>query len=109
MIVDQEVVVVVAVAQGDYDVPGSVRLPDHGRGLGLPIVEIPDESDPLGLGSEAEEVDRLGHVLGRVAISVLKDQSRFSVHDRQQRSNTKSHADPACCELGAVRAVTKHK
>jgi hypothetical protein len=39
--------------------PAAVGMPFHRRGLGMPVIEIPDQRDVPGRGDGANEIDRL--------------------------------------------------
>jgi hypothetical protein len=69
--VHEELVVVGTVVEGDLEEPGAVRVPLHGEGLGVPVIEIPDQGDPAGGWRGANETDHLGQFLGGVMILVI--------------------------------------
>ena len=56
------------VIQRDLQLPGPIGLLLHGMDLGAPLVEIADYRDRLSLRRHAKEVDRFGHVPGRVTV-----------------------------------------
>jgi len=69
--VHQKLIVVVAVAEGDLEEPSAVCVPLHGEGLGVPVVEIPDQGDLAGGWGGANETDHLGQFLGGVMVLVV--------------------------------------
>ena len=62
--INQELVMMMAVAQVDLGVPGAVGLAFHGGGVGMPVVEIANQHHPSGVGDGADEIDGLDGLLG---------------------------------------------
>ena len=69
--VHQELIMVGAVVEGDLEEPGAVRMALHGEGLGMPVVEIPDQGDPAGGWRGTNETDHLGQFLGGIMFLVI--------------------------------------
>ena len=63
-------VVMMAMVQRNPQLPGPIGLSLHLVKVGTPIIEIADHRDRLRFWSDAEKVDRLGHVPGRVTVVV---------------------------------------
>ena len=61
--VHQELIMVGAVVERDLEAPTAVGLAFHGEGIGLPVVEIPDECHAAGAGGGVGEIDQLGQFL----------------------------------------------
>jgi hypothetical protein len=59
---------VVAVGQRDLKQPIAIGLAFHGKGLRIPVVEIPDEIHALGGGCDTNEIDGLGHLFRGVTV-----------------------------------------
>lgn len=64
--VDEKLIMMMTVVQWDNEMPGTVRLADHGVSVGVPVIEVTDHGDASGFGGKTEEVDRFRHVLGGV-------------------------------------------
>ena len=60
-----------AVIERNLQKPRAVGLAFHGIGVGIPVIEIADERHDVGFRGVANEVDRLGHFLGGVAVEWL--------------------------------------
>lgn len=59
-------------AEGDLQEPVAVGVAFHREGLGLPVVEIPDEGDPSRGGRGASETDQRGQFLCGIWVLVVK-------------------------------------
>ena len=57
--IDQELVVMVAMAELNLDGPRAVGLAFHGCGAGIPVVEVAHERRDFCLWSKADEINRL--------------------------------------------------
>lgn len=68
--VNEKLVMVMPVIQRDLDEPRTVGLPFHRVGLRIPVIEIADQIDLSRRGRVADEIDRLGHFFGGVAVEV---------------------------------------
>ena len=66
--IDQEVVVMMAVVEGNPQLPGAIWLSLHPMKIDMPIIEIAGHCNCCRLGCNAEEVDRLGHVPGGITV-----------------------------------------
>jgi hypothetical protein len=73
-----------AVAEGNADVPRAVGLAVHGIDVVPPMIEVTDQGDAPGFGGKAEEVDRLGHVAGGVTAFATECRVRFIVRHQRQ-------------------------
>jgi hypothetical protein len=67
--VDEEMVLMMAVMHLDLGDPGAVGLFAHGDGARIPIVEFTGKENFASGGGDANEIDRLGHFLGRVTVN----------------------------------------
>src|SRR5690348_4371574 len=66
--VHDESIVVMAMPQLELGVPRAIGMALHRMRRGMPVIEIAGDEDFPGIGSGADEIDRLADVLGGVTI-----------------------------------------
>ena len=59
----------VPMIQLDLDEPGAVRLALHRMSRQMPVIEITGQMDLFSFRRNTDEVDRLGHLLGGIAMA----------------------------------------
>ena len=85
--IDQEVVAVVAMAQGDLKIPPAVDPPLHRAGARFPMVEVADQENGLRVRRLTKKVDGFDAVLRRISLAVRRcvaslHKQRFNVRQR---------------------------
>jgi hypothetical protein len=70
--IHQELVLVMAVVQAHLDRPGTVNVPSHGVGFGVPIVKVTNDVHTSGLGRYAPEDEWHDRFLGRHTVLLPK-------------------------------------
>lgn len=70
--IDQELVMVVAVMEGDLRGPASIWIGAHGVRVGIPTVEISDDSDGGRACGYAVKIDRLHRPLGGKSVKATR-------------------------------------
>ncbi len=67
--IDQEAVMMLPMIERQRKQPGTVRLAFHRVSGRVPIVEIADQMDAVGLGGNADKTDRFGDGPGGMAVT----------------------------------------
>src|ERR1035437_1421312 len=68
--VHQEAVLMVTVRQGHLEEPPTVHPPFHGKGSGIPVIEIACERYQFCFGRGAVKIDRFSHYPRRISDAV---------------------------------------
>lgn len=78
--VNQKLVSVMSAVHRETGLPGAVRMPFHSVGLWIPLVEVADNRNTLGLRRRAYKTHRNQSILCRITMSWFLGISLFSLH-----------------------------
>ena len=68
--VHQKEILVVPMSEQRLEEPPTIKPPLHGEARGTPMIEITDEANDFRLWGMTVEIDRLGHIPGRITCDV---------------------------------------